>query len=94
MKKKSNKTILKRIHKGKNCCPVCGSYHSHSTGNQAEYPEMWEDEYCSNCGQKVGTIDNSPYVHICDEIREENLRSYRKIQSWIKENVWIWNRPF
>ena len=61
MKRISKKTIINRIKVGKHCCPICGCAKSWSTGNMAEYPERWENSFCSKCGQMVIVSDNSPY---------------------------------
>lgn len=95
MKKVSKKTILKRIKSGNPCCPVCGSRHTHSTGNMAEYPERWVEYYCNKCGQLVCISDNSPYRHICEDIHDKfNHLSYNKILDWIKKDVWLWGKVF
>jgi len=93
MKKLSNKTIIKRIKDGKRCCPVCGSYRYSSTGNMVEYPERWEEQRCVNCGQLVCISDNSPYIHICEDILDTFKHlSYSKIQNWIRTDPYFWGR--
>lgn len=93
MKKLSNKTIIERIKAKKKCCPVCGSYCCSSTGNMAEYPERWEEYRCSNYDQLVCVSDNSPYIHICDDILDTFKHlSYSGIQRWIKNNADTWGR--
>lgn len=44
-------------------CPKCGCDQCKSTGNMAEYPEIWEQEHCMRCGFLVSQADNSPYYH-------------------------------
>jgi hypothetical protein len=51
-------------------CPRCGCTEATSTGNMAEYPEMYIVNNCERCGLEVGSIDNSPFVHILQEMKE------------------------
>jgi ribosomal protein S27AE len=44
-------------------CPHCGCTIMFSTGNRTLYPEWWEYYYCAKCGEIIGYIDNSPFVH-------------------------------
>lgn len=47
-------------------CPKCGCVVDYSTGNMAGYPEHWEKSYCARCGDLVGEIDNSEFMHVLD----------------------------
>ena len=54
-------------------CPHCGCKDLFGTGNQTEYPEHWEQFYCQRCGQQVGCIDNSRFIHIL-EYKDDNFK--------------------
>ncbi|NWL87581.1 hypothetical protein DMN77_08180 [Paenibacillus sp. 79R4] len=41
-------------------CPKCGCDETRSTGNMADYPELWVRSYCMRCGFLVAEADNSP----------------------------------
>lgn len=45
-------------------CPKCGCTGMSGSGNRVDYPEHWEDFYCHRCRYIVGTIDNSPFIHV------------------------------
>lgn len=95
MKKISKKTLIKRIKNGAYCCPICGCCRCWSTGNMASYPERWENYFCNKCKQLVGVSDNSPFIHICDDIRENiKLLSYKKILKFAKDPSNEWGQPF
>jgi len=49
-------------------CPKCGCPFMYSTGNMAEYPEVWENFYCLRCRAMVGAADNSPFQHVLEWI--------------------------
>lgn len=51
-------------------CPKCGVSETHQTHNMASYPEAWYHFYCLRCRFKVAYIDNSPYVHVLEEMLE------------------------
>lgn len=53
-------------------CPNCGCISVRSTGNMTSHPEYWEYYYCLRCGMEVGTIDNSPFVHVLAEMKEKS----------------------
>lgn len=53
-------------------CPHCGCNGYIGTGNRAEYPDHWEYFKCMRCGETVGYIDNSPFIHAL-ECAEENF---------------------
>lgn len=44
-------------------CPKCGCTEMRGTGNKSCYPEHWEYFHCIRCGNIVGYIDNSPFIH-------------------------------
>ncbi len=48
-------------HKGRNDekCPKCRCKKTESTGNMIEYPEVYQQEHCINCGFLVSMADNS-----------------------------------
>ena len=71
MKKVSRKTIVNRIKNGKYICPICGCTHSTFCHHYVEYPEIYEETFCSNCSALLAFADNSPYYEVCDIIREE-----------------------
>ena len=77
MKKPSRRTIVNRIKRGDNICPVCGCRKTIYIHHNVGYPEVWDEDYCKRCGQAVGIADNSPYCHICDDIREAKFISYK-----------------
>jgi hypothetical protein len=54
-------------------CPKCGCEATRSTGNMAEYPEVWVNEFCLRCGFLVGTADNSPWIS-CLQFPEEKYK--------------------
>ena len=95
MKRISKKTIINRIKVGKHCCPICGCAKSWSTGNMAEYPERWENSFCSKCGQMVCVSDNSPYYHICEDILQNvKLLSVKNIIKFVRSTENNWQRTF
>jgi len=49
-------------------CPKCGCKGSSGTGNMASYPEHWEIFYCNRCNSATGSVDNSRFVHILEEM--------------------------
>ncbi len=65
------KTMWERIEMNPHgaFCPNCGCKHYRGTGNMTDYPEHWEYFYCIRCNYKIGTIDNSPFVHILEELK-------------------------
>ena len=44
-------------------CPKCGCTGYIGSGNLTAYPEHWEKFHCTECGNLVGYIDNSPFIH-------------------------------
>ena len=70
MKKVSKTTIVNRIKSGKNICPTCGCTHSKYIYHDVEYPEVFDERFCSGCGALLGFSDNSPHFEICEIIRE------------------------
>ncbi|OKP97748.1 hypothetical protein [Paenibacillus sp. P46E] len=54
-------------------CPNCGCESSKTTGNMAEYPEVWVKETCLRCGFLVGMADNSSWDYALEH-PEENYR--------------------
>lgn len=54
-------------------CPKCGCDATTSTGNMAEYPELWVKEFCLRCGFLVAIADNSPRIHCLELSTERNL---------------------
>lgn len=44
-------------------CPKCGCKLAFSTGNMAEYPEVYEKDYCLRCRTLVAMADNSATIH-------------------------------
>jgi len=49
-------------------CPKCGCQAFTLSGNRVEYPERWETGYCLRCGASVLESDNSPYIHVLEEL--------------------------
>ena len=95
MSKVSKRNIINRIKNGSCCCPICGVTKSWATGNMAEYPERWEQIFCIKCGQLVCISDNSPYVHVCEDIRENiKLLSYKNVLKFVRNpnNDWKNNK--
>ncbi len=76
------KRLLKKIEFGKEIrtmyerreilpfafCPKCGCRDYVGYGNMAEYPEHWEDFICLRCRSVVASIDNSPFVHVLENM--------------------------
>ena len=52
-------------------CPSCGCISMRGTGNMASYPEHWEHFYCLRCNKEIGSIDNSRFVHVLEDMIEE-----------------------
>lgn len=53
-------------------CPNCGERGMAGTGNMTSYPEHWENFYCLRCRTQVAYIDNSPFVHILEDLKCES----------------------
>jgi hypothetical protein len=49
-------------------CPKCGERGAVGTGNKTTYPEHWEQFYCVRCHYQVAEIDNSPFIHVLEEM--------------------------
>lgn len=49
-------------------CPECGCFSYYGTGNMSSYPEHYELFNCMRCDSVVAYIDNSPFVHVLQEI--------------------------
>jgi transcription initiation factor IIE alpha subunit len=49
-------------------CPNCGCEKTRLGYNMAEYPEIWQSEYCLRCGEVVAVADNSPFIHVLHEM--------------------------
>lgn len=84
MKRVSHKTIVNRIKRGESICPVCGCRGTRVV-DYSEYPERWVQYFCSHCGQLVCYSDNSPWIDVCDLIREEKHISYKVCRKVAKE---------
>lgn len=54
-------------------CPYCGCELTRSTGNMAEYPELWDRVYCLRCDELVEEADNSVYHHILEEMKDNEF---------------------
>lgn len=78
MRRTSHRTIVNRIKRGENICPICGCRLRIRNDHGVAYPERWIDEHCAQCGQFVCYSDNSPYIEICDLIRESKHISYKQ----------------
>lgn len=50
-------------------CPSCGCDIVRYIDHGVAYPERWVSGYCGRCGKKVVESDNSPYIHILEEIK-------------------------
>lgn len=85
MKRVSHKTIVNRIKRGENICPVCGCRWTIMVDHHAVYPERSISYFCSHCGQLVCYSDNSPWIDVCDLIREEKHISYKVCRKVAKE---------
>jgi Fe2+ or Zn2+ uptake regulation protein len=59
-------------------CPNCGCTEMRGTGNKTFYPEHWECFYCLRCGRQVAEIDNSPFIHVLEDIAAERSRREAK----------------
>lgn len=62
------KIVLYKAGKGNPCCPDCGCEVNNREDHWVAYPEIWVDYYCLRCGKKVAYEDNSPYIHVLDEM--------------------------
>jgi len=49
-------------------CPECGCQQTRMTNYHVEYPEIWVEWFCARCGYQVAQADNSPYVHVLEEL--------------------------
>ena len=94
----SKKKLREEINKGVLChCPKCRHLIMvRSTGNMAEYPEVWEYNYCANCGLIISGADNSYPVDliqaaemILDDPDENNgrFKSLYDAVEYIGENM-------
>ncbi len=66
--KASKSKLRKEINKGSlKLCPRCRrNLFCESTGNMADYPEVWEYESCRYCGLIVSGADNSIGTNIIE----------------------------
>lgn len=55
-------------------CPYCGCTYYTQTGNMTSYPEHWEYFNCLRCKAKVVEIDNSPFIHILEYVKNGVLQ--------------------
>lgn len=85
MKRISHKTIVNRIKRGDNICPVCGCRGTRMIDHHAVYPERCIHLLCSRCGQLVEYSDNSPWINVCELIREQKHISYKVCRKIAKE---------
>lgn len=63
----SDKTVFEMLESGEIeslFCPKCGCEESYTINYAVEYPEVWNEEFCSRCRNKVGMQDNSFPEHI------------------------------
>lgn len=75
MRKKSNKTILSRIKRGKECCVWCG-YIGFDFNIHGEY---WYDTTCKRCGQILECQDYCRPINLFDECVRIGVRSRKEI---------------
>ena len=61
-------------------CPYCGCTEVNHGTNRTMYPEIWQIDTCSRCGQQVAEIDNSVRVHILEELYV--LHQIEKKRKW------------
>ena len=47
-------------------CPICGCEVSYTIHHSVEYPEVWNEDFCGRCGNKVGCQDNSKPYHVLE----------------------------
>ena len=86
MKKVSKATIVKRIKRGLDICPICGCAHKKRVYHDTEYLEIWVELFCSHCGILLCFADQSPFYEVCDIIREKsNHITYKSCVKLAKE---------
>jgi len=52
-------------------CPKCGCTEYYFTNNMATYPEQWIEYYCYRCDNLVASVDNSPFIHVLEEMADQ-----------------------
>lgn len=68
----------------KKVCPVCGCNRFVYINHHVEYPEIWTETYCYDCGCTVEYEDNSLPQTIWDYISESGVRSKKKVLDEIR----------
>lgn len=70
IRQRLRKVILTEIHTiydgyglSDHFCTKCGCSIYKTTGNMAEYPEIYVIERCARCNHIVAEADNSPFYH-------------------------------
>lgn len=56
-------------------CPKCGCDGHRSVNHHVEYPEIWINYYCLRCGFLVASADNSPYIHVLEEMYNDQYEA-------------------
>ena len=54
-------------------CPNCGCRITIDIEHSVTYPDLWIDTHCARCKKIVGTIDNSPFIHVLEEYTHKHL---------------------
>jgi len=48
-------------------------------------PELYEEEFCCNCGTRLGFADNGQYLRVCDFIRDlKDMKEHIKYRYCIR----------
>lgn len=79
------KYIIQRFRKriDKQACPFCGCTKRVFINHHVEYPEIWWENCCDNCGKTLEYQDNCLPQNIFDSI-PKGVKSKRKILESIK----------
>ena len=85
MKKRSNRTIVRRIKRGKEICPTCGCRYKNTTINTAEWPGRWVIMSCANCHMTTNYIDNCELTSVVDVINQAGARSIKEMRKIHRE---------
>jgi len=51
-------------------CPICGCLKTRFVNHNMEWPDVWNENFCTRCGYLINYVDNSPNYSFLDHSEE------------------------